>query len=365
MRTLPPMRVAVVHEWVDSLSGSEKTFAEIAKVFPGADLFALTVNPAAIDLISDRSISTTILQTFDPKGLRRAFSLPLMPLAWKMMKHEEYDVVVSSSHAFARYFNSRDSSAKHFSYVHTPLRYAWYPEIDGRGSGRLSKPARSILRQLDLHSSRSVTTFAANSQTVADRIRACYSRESRVIYPPVDTEFFTPDPSTSRGEHLLAVSRFVPYKRLDLAIQLAEKMRLPLMLAGSGPDEARLRRLADSSSYPVEFAISPTNDELRHYYRTARALVFLANEDFGIIPVEAQACGTPVLGIGVGGVSETVLDRETGILLPADDPLSGAATAGSWLDEQRSACSDAVENAARFSSGRFQRDIREWVGENS
>jgi len=360
-----PLRVAVAHEWVDSFAGSEKTFAEIAKTFPEADVFALTVNTAATNLIPDRNITTTMLQKFDPKGLRRAISLPVMPLAWGLLKHEEYDVFISSSHAFARYFNSHNPAAKHLSYVYTPLRYAWYPEIDGRGSGRLSTPARALLRRLDLRSARSVTAFAAISQTVAQRVTVCYSRESRVIYPPVDTAFFTPDPSGHREENLLAVSRFVPYKRLDLAIQLAEFMKMPLTLAGSGPDEARLRRLADKSRYPVAFVISPTDEDLRRHFRSARALVFLANEDFGIVPVEAQACGTPVLGIAAGGVSETVIDRETGVLLPADDPLSGAATAVTWLNRQKFASSGAVENAARFSTGRFQREILDWVGDYS
>ncbi len=362
--------IALVHEWLDRRAGSETTFEEIARVFPNADLYALSVDPDACFDFGGRPVTTTLLDT---AALRRhrTMTLPAMPLAWSLVRRRRpaYDVAITSSHALVNTAPLVRHATIALCYCHTPARYLWMPEVDGRGA-RAPRPARAALRRLDARAADRVTAFAANSSETAGRIRRFYDRDATVIPPPVRTTFFTPGPADADapagtgGPFLLAVSRFVPYKRLDLAIGAAAAVGLPLVVAGSGPGEAALRALAADAGVPVRFVVAPSDDELRSLFRSAAALVFPAFEDFGMVSVEAQACGTPVVGLAAGGSLDTVRDGVTGALASeqsveavADATRRALAAAGD--PEVGSACR---RHALGFSDERFRERFGTWVG---
>jgi glycosyltransferase involved in cell wall biosynthesis len=218
------------------------------------------------------------------------------------------------------------------------------------------------LRSWDVRSTRWVDEFAAISSAVQARIREFYGREARIIHPPVDTAYYTPSHPSGRGEFALAVSRMVPYKRLDLAIRACRALDYPLVIAGAGPDEPRLRALAERLGAAVGFVIEPSDERLRELYRRARVVVFPAEEDFGIVLAEAQACGTPVVALGRGGGVDIVVPGVTGVMVPAQDEASlrGGIEAALEADFDAGACRG---NAERFSRERFLTDFLAWIGE--
>jgi glycosyltransferase involved in cell wall biosynthesis len=370
--------MAIVHEWLHDRSGSETTFEEMAKVFPAADLFALSREPGVTYDVGDRKIATTVL---DRSVLRRhrGLTLPAMPLAWALVgaTGPRYDVVITSSHALVNTAGMVRRAGVALCYCHTPARYLWMPQLDDRG--RLAPaPVRRALRRLDRGAAGRIVGFAANSTETAWRVRRFYGRDAVVVPPPVDTEHYTPAPADAGEplpaavhrfpEYLLAVSRFVGYKRLDLAVDVAAAVRLPLVLAGHGPGEADLRARAARSEVPVELVVGPSREELRALYRGAAVLVFPALEDFGIVPVEAQACGTPVVGLAAGGTLDTVVDGSTGVLAGEQTvPALAAATRRALADlAGRSATATACrEHALRFSTSCFDDRLRRWVGDHA
>lgn len=353
-------RIAVVHEWLNGLAGSEQTFVEIARALPSAELFALTRNPEVDFGLGNRSIHCTVLDRVASRRGGTAWTLPLMPLAWRLVRSGEFDVVITSSHAFARAFPAA-RRAIHLSYTHTPMRYVWLADLDQRTRGRwVPSPVRWPFAALDRRYAATVDAFAANSTVTAERIQRFYGRAAQVIAPPVDTEFFTPGTAV-RGDHLLSVSRFVQYKRHDLAIHAAALAGLRLVVAGHGPAEPQLRRLA-SEVHPggVEFVIAPDRTTLRELYRSAAALVFPALEDFGIVVVEALACGTPVVALGQGGARDTVQPGLTGRLVAEQQPVAFASAITELLQDPP-APSACRQQAVRFSRDRFSVELLDWV----
>lgn len=355
--------MAIAHEWLAVRAGSEKTFEAMAEAFPGADLYALTRDPEVPFDFGGRAVATSVLDRSRHLRDHRAFTLPLMPAAWRLVAHRRtYDVVLTSSHAFVRAFPPA-RRARHFCYCHSPMRYAWSPEVDRRSRRAVpgSSIALAVLRRWDRRTVRHVDHFAANSAAVRGRIRECYGREATVIHPPVDTEFFTPSPEPQIREGVLAVSRFVPYKRLDIAIRACAIAGMPLTVAGSGPDEGRLRALAKQTGAEVAFEVAPSDGRLRDLYRTSVALLAPAHEDFGIVPVEAQACGTPVVGPALGGLLDTVVNGQTGSLVSSQEADDMAAALMAVRDK-RGQAERCRKNAERFSRARFIGEIRSWVG---
>ena len=352
--------MALCHEWLSARHGSEKTFEAMAAALPGADLYALTRNAGADFAFGDRPVATTFLDHPMLRTRSRAVQLPLMPLAWRYASRRAYDVVVTSSHACAKGFRP-GREAVHLCYCYTPMRYVWLASVDQR---RRRSTAASLagrgLKAWDLRSVAWVDEFAAISTAVRQRIEQFYARPARVIHPPVDTDRFTPGDPSERGDFVLAVSRMVPYKRLDLAIGAASRLGYPLVVAGAGPQEARLRELAAGSASDVRFVIAPSDAELVALYRRARAVVFPAEEDFGIVPVEAQACGTPVVAYGRGGALDTVVPGQTGVLVAEQD----AAGLADGIEAVLSGAFDAAacrRSAERFSAGRFRNGFLDWV----
>lgn len=352
-------RVLVSHEWVAQRAGSELVFERLAQLFPRAELAVLSWAPGVqLDVPQARIHRSAI----DRAWLRdqRWLTLPLMPAAWLRLASQldPSDLIISSTHAFGRVVGAR-SDATHLSYVHTPARYLWFPELDGRGQ-RIPGPLLRRLRRFDLASTQGIQ-LAANSATTARRIEQVYGATSRVIPPPVHTQHYGAAPLVPWTErtHLLAIGRWIPYKRFDLAMAAARRVGLPLVVAGGGPLEAELRREADGDP-TVTFVPDPTDDALRDLYRTAVALVFPALEDFGIVPVEAMAAGTPVVGLSEGGTSETVLSGQTGELARRQtvDEVAGAILRLMASPPDPARCR---EQAAGFSYAAFDRNITDWV----
>ncbi len=367
-RNAPARRVAVVHDWLDTWGGGENVLAELLSAHPDADLFALVdfLPEALRPLLGGRRARTSFLQNVP--GARRHFRmlLPLFPRAIESLDLSGYDLVISSSHAAAK--NVRTGPAQlHVCYCHTPMRYAWdlrdqYLRPRGLASGWKGMLAHRILDRLrvwDRQASARVTEFVANSEFVRDRIARCYGRTATVIHPPVDTAFYTPAAHGAAGgrDYYFAASRWVPYKRMDL---IARAFRdLPerrLVMAGDGPERKRVR---DAAGPNVEFPGRVSREAMRDLLRGARAFVFAAEEDFGILPVEAQACGTPVIAYGRGGARETVRERAEGHAtgLFFDDQTPEALVAAVHRFEAEFPPPDPRDcraNAERFSRERFR-----------
>ena len=359
--------MALAHEWLDARAGSEKAFEALARLYPDADLFALT------DALGDafdgggRQVATTFIARVSVLRDRRDLALPLMPLAWRTVSRRRYDLVLTSSHACVKGFRPA-REALHLCYCYTPMRYVWDPHDRRSGLHRLAALGpRAALRSWDRRAAGWVDSFAAISSAVRRRIERSYGRESRVIHPPVDTDFYRPagpgeGAGPSSGEpFVLACSRCIPYKRLDLAILAAERVGLPVVVAGHGPAESSLRALGERVRVPVTFEVAPSDVRLRELYRSAAAFVFPALEDFGIVAVEAQACGTPVVALSEGGTLDTVVDGATGALVGGQDVESFAKGLERALEiDAPQAC---VAHAAAFSRSRFEARVRAWVDE--
>jgi glycosyltransferase involved in cell wall biosynthesis len=355
--------VAMVHEWFGATGGSEAVFLAIADLLPHAERLVLW---------ADEGVPTERLRLHQswlartPLKRSKALALPAMPLVWRTLTSHRFDVVISSSHAFAHTVKLGDpQQTRHLSYIHSPARYVWSPDFDGRGSHPALQLPRRVLQTADRRLSRHVHAYAANSREVQGRIKRFWHRDAVVINPPVDTRYFAAAPEPDRHQsrdYLLGIGRWIPYKNFDLIIEIADAAGLPLVIAGSGPEEDRLRRLAAGKRVPIHFEVRPERDRLRQLYWGARALLFPAHEDFGIIPVEAQACGTPVLGLSRGGLLETVLDGETGFLLDSRNPTDYAAAVARLNELSRTRIR---EHASTFSTDHFTTQIARWIAHST
>jgi glycosyltransferase involved in cell wall biosynthesis len=314
------LKVALVHDWLTGMRGGEKVLLELMRLLPGADLYTLLWNRGSVaPEIEARVRGTTFLQNLPRAASAYRYYLPLFPAAIRSLDLRGYDVILSSSHAVAKSVRVPEG-AVHVSYVHTPMRYLWDTGADyfRFGRGRWWKRAAlalvaPALRSFDRRTAAGVDFFIANSANVRERIRRVYGAEAQVIPPPVDTDFFTPSPASSSDQaeaYYLVVSSLEPYKRVDLAVEAFSGGKRRLLVAGSGTLEAELRARARP---PVEFLGAVSGERLRNLYQHCRALIFPAREDFGIVAVEAQACGRPVVCYGQGGATESVLDGRTGV----------------------------------------------------
>jgi glycosyltransferase involved in cell wall biosynthesis len=335
----------------------------LAQTFPDADLFALSVNPEVVFDAGGRAVRTTFLDHPRLRG-KRELSLPLMPLAWRLLGRGEYDLVLTSHHAFASSNLLARRGAAHLAYVHTPARYIWTPDLDGRGTSPLLAPARKMLGAVDRRSSRRLTGIAANSGVVAGRIHKYWDRDATVIHPPVDTEYFAdggsevPDFLDLPAEYVLGLGRWIPYKNHAMVIDVAERLGIPVVIAGSGPLAAELSARAGDAGVPALVVEAPSREQVRELYRRASVLLFPTEEDFGIVPVEAMAAGTPVVAYARGGATETVEDGVSGILVGEHSVSAYADGVQRAQALDRAAC---VRRAARFGRERFTAEITAWV----
>jgi len=310
-------RVALVHDWLTGMRGGEKVLLELCRIFPQASIHTLLWNRGSVDPEIERRVRGESFLGRLPGAARgyRNF-LPLFPAAVRSLRLPDADLVISSSHAVAKGVRV-PAGARHVSYVHTPMRYLWGFGGDyfQAGAGRWWKRAAlgavaPYLRRFDVRTAAGVDGFIANSENVRRRIAQVWRRDAEVIHPPVDTEFFCPGEVAREGDYYLGAGSLEPYKRVDLLIEAFRGLDRPLKIVGSGTLAAALAREAPPN---VRFLGRVDDEELRRLYRQCRALVFAADEDFGMVPVEAQACGVPVVCLGAGGALETVVDGVTGV----------------------------------------------------
>ena len=360
------MRVALIHDWLTGMRGGEKVLEVLCELYPDADLFTLfhdrgSVSPA----IERHRITTSFVQHLPLADVHYRRYLPLFPLAIEQFRLSGYDLVVSSSHCAAKAAHA-PRGVPHICYCHSPMRYAWDqfdayfgPDRVGATASRFFyRPVLGALARWDAATASRVDRFLANSQYVAGRIRRYYNREATIVYPPVDTGFFDLV-ATPPEPHFLIVSALVPYKRLDLAVAACQRVGARLRIAGDGPERERLERMAGPD---VTFTGRLTDDQIRDEYRRARAVLLPGEEDFGIVPVEAQACGRPVVALARGGALETVRDGETGVLFqePTVDSLAAA------LERARDMQFDPVQlrrHAEHFSRERHVQQMRAAIDE--
>ncbi len=323
-------RVVLVHDWLNGMRGGEKCLEVLCRHWPQAPLYTLLHRRGAVvSAIEDRPLHTSWLQRLPGVHGYYRYLLPLMPLAAAGWRIPACDLVVSFSHCVAK-AACPPPGVPHVCYCFTPMRYAWHMrDAYFGGQSPRSIKARLLawtlqgLRDWDRRTAHRVTYFIAISRTVQQRIAECYGRDSTVIYPPVDTDFYCPAP-VPRDDYYLVLSAFAPYKRIDLTIAACNRLKRHLVVIGTGQDEARLRALAGPA---VEFLGWQPDTAIREHLRRCRALLFPGEEDFGIVPLEAQACGAPVIAFGRGGATETVLPLGT-----TPEPT------GLWFTEQTPDC---------------------------
>ena len=314
------MKVALVHDWLTTIGGAEKVLESLLEAFPST-LHTLVKNPKNLrgTPFESMEIKTSFIQKL-PKAKKKYRSyLPLFPLAIEQFDLSEYDLIISSSHSVAKGVLTRADQI-HICYCHTPMRYAWdlYQQylresnLKSGPKGIFAKFFLHYLRMWDAQSSARVNAYIANSHYVARRIKKFYQKEALVIYPPVNLDYF--DLEKNKEDYYLTASRMVPYKKIDLIVEAFSHMPdKKLIVVGDGPEMEKIKKKAKKN---VEILGFQNDDVLRTYLQKAKGFVFAALEDFGILPVEAQACGTPVIAFGKGGALETIVEGQTGLFFP-------------------------------------------------
>jgi glycosyltransferase involved in cell wall biosynthesis len=359
-------KVALVHDYLVNMGGSEKVLEQLIELYPDAPVYTSVYKPESVsEKINSAKIYTSFLQKLPGSTERWQLYLLLMPTAFARFNLQNYDLVITSSHACAKEIRLPEEVCQ-ICYCHTPMRYAWsayeeYREASG-GMQRIFFPLiMSYLRNRDRESAKKVTHFVCNSNAVKERIARYYGREAVVIAPPADTSFYFP--GGDKDDFYLVVSRFIPYKKVDLAVAAFTKLNLPLVVVGAtvgyGSWEEELRRKAGKN---VVFVGSVGSEKLRDYYRRARAYVFPQEEDFGITAVEAQACGTPVIAYASGGALDIVEEGVTGVFFREQTPDALRQAVLSFEGKEFDAA-QIRRSAERFSSEMFRQKMKSFTDE--
>jgi glycosyltransferase involved in cell wall biosynthesis len=356
------LRVAIMHDWLPVYGGAERVLEQIINVFPEADLFSMVdlIPEGQRDFLQNKPVRTSFIQKLPLARTKYRAYLPLMPLAVEQFDFSAYDLILSSSYAVAKGIITGPDQL-HICYCHSPIRYAWdlqnqYLAAAGLTKGLKSWLTRSILhyiRSWDAQSATRVDSFMANSQFVARRIEKTYRRQAAVVHPPVDLAAFTLQPE--KEGYYLTASRMVPYKRIDLIVDAFSGMpERELRVIGEGPDFEKVKAKAGPN---VKMLGYQSFEVLKGQMQEARAFVFAAEEDFGIAPVEAQACGTPVIAFGKGGVTETVIEGETGVFYDAQTVVSLQNAVREFEAADDFDPIAIRRNAMRFSAERFRHEF--------
>jgi glycosyltransferase involved in cell wall biosynthesis len=366
------MNGLIVHEWIAEHGGSENVVDAMHETFPKAEVLCLWNDaPKRLQgaVVHESWMSRSLLRG------HKALALPLMSPTWKRTDISSYDWALVSSHLFAHHVAAGDATRgiPVYVYAHTPARYIWEPSLDGRGRHPAIKLVGEYFRRIDKKAAASGAVFAANSHFVRKRIERVWGQQSTVIYPPVNVERLQLEASWSQhltaveadtfnslpDQYILGASRFVTYKNLSKVIEVGEACRLPVVLAGAGPLLEDLKRRAAAASIPVSIVEQPSNEMLYSLYQSALLFVFPPVEDFGIMPVEAMALGTPVLVNSVGGAAESVRLLRGGAELPQGESV--AELRESVRHAMETDMSEAVDSATKLSAVAFQQRIRSWM----
>ncbi|MGZ3608648.1 MAG: glycosyltransferase [Ktedonobacteraceae bacterium] len=357
------MKVALAHDYLNQMGGAERVVLALHEMFPDAPLYTSIYDPQRVDAaFQSIDIRTSFMQKFPLVKKHHQPFLPFYPFAIERLDLRGYDLVLSSSSAFAKGIITRPETM-HICYCHTPMRWCWnYEEyVEREHLGKISRAILpffiSGLRVWDQTSSMRVDHFIANSPVVADRIRKYYRRDSVVIPPPVEVSRFTFDPTNRPEDYFLIVSRLMPYKRIDLAIEACNHLHLPLVIIGSGRDENRLKRLAGPT---IRFMGRLSDQEVLYYYAHCRALILPGEEDFGITPLEAQASGRPVIAYAAGGSLASIVDNVTGTFFYKQTVESLVKVLVSF-DEHEYDPHTIYNHALEFDQPRFKRRIQQFI----
>ncbi len=352
-------QLAIAHDWILTTRGAERVLYELCGFFGRASIYTLFCNDGSLPDNWDRhDVRTSPLNLLPGVERYYRYLLPLFRRAIEGLRVEEADLLISVSHSVAKGIRRRPG-IPHVCYCLTPTRYVWEPQLygqslDGFLKSRFLSVASRGWKEWDLETNQRIDFFVAISKTVQERIQRCYGRSSEVIYPCVDLDFHRPL-QLPREDFYLVVSALVPQKRLDLAIEAFNQNRRRLVVVGAGPERAALERGASAN---IQFLGWQSDETIRELYNRAKALVFPGTEDFGLVPVEAQACGCPVIAHRSGGLTETVLSGETGVFFSDQDPVA-LNEAIRKLERSPLDSDKAVLNATRFSRLAFR---RQWKG---
>jgi glycosyltransferase involved in cell wall biosynthesis len=360
------MKICLVHDWLTSYGGAELVLKTMLEIWPDAPIYTLVYDPdgPCKEIIQSTQVHGSFINKYRRAKRNHRSFLPVMPLAIEQFDLSEFDVVLSSSHAVAKGVITGPDQL-HISYVHTPIRYAWdlqsqYLADAGLTRGLKSWLARALLHYIRIWDERTVPGvdhYIANSKFVAQRIWKFYKRNATVIHPPVEIDRFTPQ--SDKKDFYLTVSRLVPYKKIGLIVEAFRQMPdKKLIVIGDGPEMKAIRERQTSN---IELLGFVDNKTTANTIQDAKALIFAAEEDFGIVPVEAQACGTPVIAYGKGGARETVIESETGYFFAEQSPESiieavKAFEAQPPLDPEK-----IRQNAERFAKERFKAVLKSFV----
>ncbi|MCX6809371.1 MAG: glycosyltransferase [Candidatus Berkelbacteria bacterium] len=352
-----PKRIAIIAEWLTSRGGAEAVVYELAKIYPKADIFTSVYIKENHPEIFSRKVTTSFLKNIPVINKKHQLALLLLPKAMKGLNLEGYDLIISSSSAFGKWV-TKPKGAKHICYCHTPMRWVWEPNLDNR-LARLpgGKSIISWLKKNDLKTNENVDLFLANSQNTSKKIDKFYNRKSTVVYPPVELEKFLNAYTKRKEDFYFTISRMIRYKRMDLAISACKKLGRQLVVAGIGPEYKRLKKIAGKQTKFVGHVDLQAKID---YYKKAKATIFCAEEDFGIVPVESLACQTPVIGYGKGGILEVVENQKSGILFEEQsvDCLCSAILEFEKMEFDKD---NMRKSAERFDARKFRQRILEIV----
>jgi glycosyltransferase involved in cell wall biosynthesis len=364
-RALQNLRVALIHHWLVRMRGGEKVLEALCLIFPQADIYTVVFDPSGIsDVIKQHRIVSSWIQKLPGATRYYTHYLPLFPVALEHFDLSRYDLVISSEAGVGKGVITRPEAC-HICYCHSPMRYAWsayhtyLQAVRNPWKRKLMPFIMNYLRMWDVTSSLKVDYFLANSQTVADRIRKYYCRDATVIYPPVATSELCIAPNPLG--YFLAVGHLVPYKRFDLAVEAFNQLGHPLWVLGEGPEYRTLKKKARGN---IKFLGRASDEELRNTLSHCRALISPGEEDFGMIVVEAHACGRPVIALDKGGARETVIPEVNGVLFGEETVPSLMGAVRHFESIESKFQPELVrESAHPFGEGRFQREMVRFVSE--
>lgn len=363
------MKTAIVHDWLVNYGGAERVVEQMLLLYPDADIYTLVYDEKKMGKIFPKEkVHTSSLQKIPMAEKLYTKFLSHMPKAFEEFDLTGYDLVIASSSCCAK--GVITSPATPFiAYIHSPMRYAWDLYYDYlKNSGRLTKFFMKRwmpdIRKWDYISSQRIDTLVANSSYIARRIKKFWNRDAAVVYPPVDTDRLSVSDEAA-GDYFVVFSRFVPYKRIDLAISACARLNKKLIVIGSGSQEKELKLLAAScKNADIKFTGRISDSEVKAYLQKCRALIFCAEEDFGIIPVEAQACGRPIIAFGKGGALETVVNEKTGVFFEEQsvESLVKAIEKFEKLDKENTFNPKKIrEHAEKFSAENFRKNLSEQI----
>lgn len=349
------MKLAFVQDWLTGFAGGEQVLLALHEMYPDAPIYTSLYVPEKVPQFSKATVIPSYLQKFPTLATHHQLAIPLMPAAFESFDLKEFDVIVSVGGGLSKGVITHPGQ-RHISYCHTPIRYVWRLGGDSRSGGSwLREKVSHSLRMWDVVSAERVDQFLANSKTVAARIDKIYRQPSQVVYPPIDVDKYQLS-SEEIGDYFLTVSRLIDYKRLDIIINACKKTKQPLKIVGSGPDKEALMKLAEGAPW-IQFTGRVSDQELRMLYAKARAFIFAAEEDFGIVPVEAMACGRPVIAYGKGGVTESVEEGATGAFF-SEQTSDSLAELLEKFDHTSYNSVYVRKHAERFNVERFKKEMR-------